>query len=106
MDGDPLVLEKLLSDDLIYTHSSGVVDDKTAFLARVQSGLYRRLEQKNVDVRARGHTAIVTGLAEIETQAQGKRKALVVRFVNIWIHSDSGWQNMLWQATVVPAQGA
>ena len=106
VDVDLPALERMLTDDLSYTHSSGVTDDKVAFLARVQSRLYRRIAARDLTVRVQGGIAIVSGIADIDTEANGKGKSLVVRFVNVWLLAESGWRHALWQATIIPAPGA
>ncbi len=95
-------LDQLLAPDLIYTHSSGVSEGKSAFIARVQTRLYRRLEPKEVVIRVHGGTAVVSGLIEIDTEASGTRKSLKARFVNVWVQNQALWQNTLWQATIAP----
>lgn len=94
------VLDRLLSEDLIYTHNNGVVDDKPAFLKRLRDrvAVYQRIIRTDVQVRVFGTTAVVTGQADITTEKSNP----VVRFVNVWVRTDGGWQNALWQATPIP----
>ncbi len=103
VDADSAALERILSADLIYTHSSGVTEGRDAFITRVRTRLYRRIQPKDFAIRVHDGIAIVSGHAEIDTEANGNRKSLFVRFVNVWVQADSAWQNSLWQATIAPA---
>ena len=106
VDADRDALERILAADLIYTHSSGVTEGRDAFIARVQTRLYRRIQPRDFAVRVHDGVAIVSGHAEIDTEANGNRKSLFVRFVNVWVQADSAWQNSIWQATIAPVSGA
>jgi ketosteroid isomerase-like protein len=93
-------LDRLLADDLIYTHNNGIVDDKAAFLKRLRDrvAVYQKIERDDVRVRIFGTTAVVTGRADITTEKSNP----VVRFVNVWVQTGSGWRNAIWQATPIP----
>ena len=93
-------LGRLLSDDLVYTHNNAVVDDKPALLKRLQDrvAVYLKIVRSDVKVRLYGDTAVVTGHADITTEKSNP----IVRFVNVWVRTDDGWKNVMWQATPIP----
>ena len=64
-DADVPTLERLLSDDLIYTHASGWRQTKTEFLASIRSGelLYRSFTAESFKAKVYGNTILVTGRA-------------------------------------------
>ena len=101
IDADMQTLERMLADDLSYTHSNGLNDDKSAFLTRVKNRVYRRIDARDLTVHAEGALSIVSGIAEIETEANDKRNSFVVRFVNVWIFSGAVWRHALWQSTII-----
>jgi ketosteroid isomerase-like protein len=101
---DLAALAALLGDDLIYTHSSAVVDDKAAYLESLRSGKVKYLAAKRdgVTIRGYGDTAIVHGHAQIEAEIHGERRSLDNLFVNVWTRRPSGWQMVHWASTAIP----
>ena len=96
-------LEKLLADDLTYTHSSGIKESKVEFLHRIQSGelKYESMQHEDgVSVRLYGGTGVLTGTSRVRVKAQGQILNLHIRFTEVWIKRDRGsWQLVAWQAT-------
>ena len=103
--GDVAALDALLDDGLVYTHSSGVVDDKASYLEAIGSGRTRYVSQKRFDerVRMRGDCALVTGRAEIEVEVNGVHKSLRLRYLDVWVKTPRGWKFAAWQSTSIPA---
>jgi ketosteroid isomerase-like protein len=96
-------LQKLLADDLTYTHSTGTAESKAEFLHRIQSGelKYEAMQHQNdVSVRLYGDTGILTGTSRVKVRAQGHALSLHIRFTEIWVRRDHvTWQLVAWQAT-------
>jgi ketosteroid isomerase-like protein len=96
-------LERLLGDDLTYTHSTGTKESKTEFLRRIQSGelKYDSMQHQNdVSVRVYGDTSVLTGTYRVKVRAQGQTLNLHVRFTEVWVEQDRGsWRLVAWQAT-------
>jgi ketosteroid isomerase-like protein len=102
---DIATLERLMSDDIVYTHSSGRLDSKKSFIASIASGMvkYRRIDRKNVAATLRENFAILTGAVEIDVETGGKVLNLNLRFSNGWERTAKGWQQIVWQSTpIVP----
>ena len=102
---DLAALEALFHDEMIYTHSSAVVDTKASYLDALRSGKTRyktakRFEEK---VRFAGDTALVTGRAEFEVELNGAPKTLRLRFLNVWTRTPAGWKFIAWQSCSLPA---
>ena len=102
---DLAALEALFHDEMIYTHSSAVVDTKASYLEALRSGKTRyktakRFEEK---VRFAGDTALVTGRAEFEVEVNGAPKSLRLRFLNVWTKTPAGWKFIAWQSCSLPA---
>ena len=102
---DLAALEALFHDEMIYTHSSAVVDTKASYLEALRSGKTRyktakRFEEK---VRFAGDTALVTGRAEFEVELNGAPKTLRLRFLNVWTRTPAGWKFIAWQSCSLPA---
>ncbi len=97
---DDETLERLLSDDLYYMHSSGNVDTKRTFIDNVQNGplTYTSIERRGVEGRVAGEgTALFTGEASIRVELAGDPIDLEVRFLAVWVKHDGAWRFEAWQ---------
>ena len=100
-------ISTLVADDLVYTHSSGKVDDKKSLLDAIRSGSldYEKIEPRNTVVRAKGGTVVVTGLVSITVKASDGLKSFDARFTAVHMRNKEGnWQLMAWQTTRLPEQ--
>jgi len=98
-------LEPLVHEDLIYTHSSGVVDGKASWLESMRSGRtrYKSVKRSDEKVRVHGDAALVTGRATLEVEIGGQPKTLQLRYLNVWLKSGGGWKFAAWQSGALPA---
>ncbi|MEO0494302.1 MAG: nuclear transport factor 2 family protein [Actinomycetota bacterium] len=96
-------LERLLSDDLVYTHSSGSVDTKASFLDSVRNGpvQYRTVERSEDVVRLVGDTALFSGRAAIHLEFDGHPVDLDLRYLAVWVQHDGAWRFEAWHSTPV-----
>src|SRR4051812_46422223 len=64
---DTAALEKLLADELSYTHSNALVQDKAAFISDIKTAKikYLTVEPSGQKARIFGTMAIVTGSASV-----------------------------------------
>ncbi len=102
---DAATLERLMSNDIVYTHSSGRLDSKRSFITSITSGTvkYRRIDRKEVAASIRNGFAFLTGRVEIDVETGGRVLNLNLRFSNVWEETPAGWQQVLWQSTPIPA---
>jgi hypothetical protein len=105
MKGDVAALEKLLANDLAYTHSNAAVDNKKAFIDALRSGTtrYRTMNRSDTTTRTYGCVAILTGRADFETTTKGQDSTVALRFHAIWVKRPAGLQFISWQSTRLPA---
>ena len=98
-------LDKMVHGELLYTHSSGVVDTKTGWLDSMRSGKvrYRKVTCGDRKVRLFADMALVTGRADIEVDIGGQPKSLRLLFLNAWARTPLGWKFVAWQSTPLPA---
>lgn len=103
IEGDDAALEALLDAGLIYTHSNGLVDTKTSFLAgfRNRSYNYESIERDFVQSRASGSTVYMAGAVRMRIVGNSLLIDLRLRYSDIWIRTPSGWKFALWHASVV-----
>ena len=100
INADVQVLEEILADDLIYTHTTARLDTKTSFIEAIASGRsnYRSVQRKDVEVRQFGDTAVVTGQAKFHV---GDNK-FEARFIDVYAKRNDAWQMVAWQSTRLP----
>ena len=104
--GDRAALEKLLADDLTYTHSTALLENKEQFLKSVTSGNidYVSIVPSETDwkVRVNGNTAVVNGVAAVNVIDTGKDRKIRIRFTTVQANRGGAWQLLAWQSTVIP----
>ncbi len=101
MSGDGAAMKKLFGDDLVYIHSSTVVDTKQSFIESITSGnvKYRSMSRGDSKVRTYGGVAIVTGSAKFEVAVKGENRTLDLLYHAVWAKRAGGPQFISWQAT-------
>jgi hypothetical protein len=106
--GDVAALGAMMTDDLTYTHSSGVTETKAEFLEGLKTGryLYRAIEAPGRRVRVHGDSALVSGPCHIVIEPGGKRSELELYFSELYVRQGGLWRMALWQSTRLPAPAA
>jgi ketosteroid isomerase-like protein len=104
--GDRAALEKLVADDVTYTHSTALLQNKEEFIKSVLGGTidYVSITPSEPDwkVRVNGNTAIVNGVAAVNVIDTGKDRKIKIRFTTVQTNRTGAWQLQAWQSTVVP----
>src|SRR5262245_7280083 len=105
VDGDFETIDRLLGDDLIYTHSSGQSDTRTEYIAQCKKGVFKylKIERPIENIQVYGETVIVAGHVRMTVTIDGKPKLLNNRYTNVWTKGANGWQMVAWQSTPIPA---
>ena len=103
---DVATLARYLGDDLIYTHSSAVVDSKETYIASIATGkvVYRQVDRHDVRVTPYDCMAVVTGRGAFQVTVDGKDMTVDLRFTNVWQKRPGGWEMVAWEATRIPAK--
>ena len=101
---DVAALEKILADDLTYTHSTGALDTKVAYLASLRSSRlrYRSLEHTDPHVRFYGETAVMNTVAKVVSVADGAEHRATLRVTLVYLWRASRWQMVAWHSTRIP----
>ena len=105
LKADAAALEKLLGDELSYTHSNALVQDKKAFIDDIKTGKIKYLTVDATDqkVHVFGNMAIVTGGASVHVIQNGNDLTFKIRYTNAHINRGGAWQMVAWQSTRLPA---
>jgi hypothetical protein len=101
---DLAALDRLIADELTYTHSTARLDTKTSLIGNMQSGatVYTSVEAEGVTAQDLGDTVVLTGIAHIKVVSAGKPNAFSVRFTDVWTKRSGSWQMVTWQSTKLP----
>jgi hypothetical protein len=101
---DIATLNALISDDLIYTHSSARLDTKQSLIGNMESGatVYNSVEPSEVKAQDLGSAVVLTGVARIRVTSGGKPNAFGVRFTDVYANKGGKWQMVTWQSTRLP----
>ena len=104
MNNDFAAMEKLFSSDLVYIHSSSVLDDKASFIESMRSGSvkYKVMRRSDVTVRTFGCVAIINGIGNYDVRVKDNDMNVVLRFTSIWQKKDNALEFISWQSTRMP----
>ena len=101
IDADIEALDAILAEDLVYTHTTGSVDSKAKLVASIGAGTvnYASIEPSDINLRVFGNVAVIVGRAAMHVIAQGQDHILAIRFTEVYVNQDAGWQLVSWQST-------
>ena len=100
---DAHALESLLADTLIYAHSTGIVDSKKDYIAKVTSGrqLYLGADHNSMTIRSYGDTVIVHANMHVWGTNQAGKFDDVVMAMHTWVKRSGKWQLVAHQTTKI-----
>ena len=95
---DGAALDKLLSDDLMYTHSAGQFETKADFVKSIVSGksIVEKLDYSGTVVRVYGNTALVKGGVDLY---HSKTNIVHMNILHVWVKGSGGWKMAARQTT-------
>jgi len=98
------ILENVLADDLVYVHSSGLVDTKASFIKSIKDGKlkYLQMTAEEMKVRVYGKTAIITGTCAAKLLSNAQELNLRFRYTDMYVKRKGNWQLVSWQSLRLP----
>ena len=101
---DIAALNALISDDLVYTHSSARLDTKQSLIGAMESGatVYTAVEPSDVKAQDFGDAVVLTGSCRISVMSGGRPNTFGVRFTDVYANRGGRWQMVTWQSTRLP----
>ncbi len=101
---DVAALKDLLCKGLVYTHSSARQDTKQSLIEAMESGktVYTSMEPSEVKAQDLGNAVVLTGVAAISVNSNGKPNTFRVRFVDVYENQNGTWRMIAWQSTKIP----
>ena len=88
---DEAALERVLADDLSYSHASGKTQNKAEYIAAVTKGPgnYESFSESDTKIRIYGNTGVLTGYVDVKTVG---RPSYRVRTLEVYVQNDGRWQ--------------
>jgi len=103
IDGKREALEKITHDNLTYGHSSGLVEDKKAFVEALASGKsdFTSITLTDQVIKVTGNTATVRHKLSGETMSNGTASPINLSVLLVWIKEKGQWKLLARQATKI-----
>lgn len=94
ISGNKVDLESLVWDNLTYGHSSGLIEDKTAFVTSLSTKKsdFKSIDLSEVTVTVAGNTAIVRHLLRANTNDGGIPGKANLGIVLVWEKKGEEWK--------------
>ncbi len=101
---DTGALREILAEDLVYTHSSGVVEDRDRFIASIAAGTleYLSIAPEEPRVLVADSMVVVSGVAAVRVRAGGRETAFRIRYTDVYVRREGAWRMVSWQSTRLP----
>jgi ketosteroid isomerase-like protein len=98
---DAAAVASLLSDDLIYTHSTGLAESKSQYLAKLKTGAqkYDSIQYSDQKIRLFGNTAVVNGTFRMTGSTKGVPFDNTLLVTHVWVKQGNGWKLVSHQTT-------
>lgn len=97
---DYATLEKVLADDLIYTHSNGNEDSKKSYIDKLKSGAQKYTKAEHAgDIRVKlyGNTAVVVSQLKTATDTE-----FTLSLLHVYVKHGNRWQMVAHQSARLP----
>lgn len=99
---DTVLLNEVLDDALIYTHSSGIIETKQQYVRNVANKTW---DYRTVDIKELKATQIAKDLVVVNGKGifvlfnQGKYLTLRLAFTDVYRYSKKRWRLITWQSS-------
>jgi ketosteroid isomerase-like protein len=101
---DAAAMDQILSSDLVYTHSTGLVEDKAAYMKSLQSGnqKYASIDHSDVVVKSFGNAAFAAARLRMTGATKGVPFDNQLRVLHVWAKQGGKWRLVAHQTTRLP----
>src|SRR5689334_1688506 len=101
---DKSALEAILAKELVYTHSTGLVEDKGQYLQALTSGnqKYDSIEYEALAIQTYGSTAVVATKVVMKGATKGQPFNNQLRLLHVWVKQGGKWTLVAHQTTRLP----
>ena len=103
IDGKKEALEKIAHDNLTYGHSSGLIEDKKAFVEALASGKsdFTSITLTDQVIKVTGNTATVRHKLSGETMNNGTASPINLSVLLVFVKEKGEWKLLARQATKI-----
>lgn len=93
----------MLSDGLVYTHSSGRVDSRASLLELLNSPALRYLQFEPSEVAGidLGSVVILAGKVRIRAESFDRTLEICARYTSAYLQEQGNWRMVAWHTTVL-----
>lgn len=97
---DYAVLDRVLANDMTYTHSSGNTDGKQSYIQSIRDGKskYDAIDVQEQKVRVYGNTAVINGVCVVKAMNNGETINSRLRYTDVYVKNGGQWQMVAWQS--------
>ncbi len=101
---DKTELEAILSNDLVYTHSTGLVENRDQYIASLTSGSqkYDGVSYDAPSIRVYDSTAVVATKVTMTGSTKGTPFNNQLRLLHVWVKQSGKWMLVAHQTTRLP----
>lgn len=102
--GDHAGLERILGGQLIYAHSTGTIENKSEYMARLRRGAqkYDRIEHQSITVRIYGDAAVAHSKVRMTGTSDTRAFDDRLMMMHVWVKQGGRWQLAAHQTTKLP----
>lgn len=100
---DTATLEKLLADDLVYAHATGIVDTKKSYIAKIKEKrqVYKSFEQRNASVNIYKDSAVTFSYVRVTGTNQAGAFDDKIMLIHFWVKQNNSWRLAAHQTTKI-----
>jgi ketosteroid isomerase-like protein len=101
MKRDAAGLQKLMHEDMVYSHSNGRMQLKADVVQTTTTGktTIEAMDFSETTVRVYGATALIRANVEMRNSTDGKATVYHTNVLHVWLKGPAGWQMVSRQAT-------
>ena len=98
---DAAAMEAILAKELVYTHSTGLVEDKSQYIAAVTSGnqKYDSIDYEAPAIQTYGSTAVLATKVVTAGSTKGQPSNNRLRLLHVWVEQGGKWRRVAPQTT-------
>ncbi len=91
---DTATLEKLLADDLVYAHATGIVDTKQSYIAKIKERrqVYKSFEQFKPTVNLYRDSAVTFSWVRVTGTNQAGPFDDKIMLIHFWVKQNGAWR--------------
>jgi len=101
---DQGALDAILAKELVYTHSTGLVEDKSQYIQAVTSGnqRYDSIDYEAPAIQTYGSTAVLATKVVMTGSTKGQPFSNRLRLLHVWVKQGGKWSLVAHQTTRLP----